>query len=180
MKYVARIIGTLIVMIAVIIAGIGSYNSHDYHLQMKPVEPQICEMIILQEIEIELPPIPEIHYSSFEPEVLFLNLTFEEQDLLERIAMAEAKGEGVKGMALVMCVVLNRSREWNMSIHDVIYATGQFYTAGMCEGSDACHEALALVMDGWDESDGALYFNKYGFRSGREPLFQYGEHYFSK
>lgn len=180
MKYAVNIIGTIIIGIAVIIACVGSYNSHDYHMQMKPAEPAICEVIVLQEIEVKMPPIPEIHYCSFEPEVLFLNLTFEEQDLLERIAMAEAKGEGVKGMALVMNVVLNRSRLWNMSIHDVIYAGGQFYTAGMCDPSIECHEALALVMDGWNESQGAIYFNKYEYRAEKEPLFQYGEHYFSK
>ena len=42
------------------------------------------------------------------------------------------------------------------------------------------HEAMAMVLDGVDFSEGALFFNKYGYRNGKEPLFQYGNHYFSK
>lgn len=110
----------------------------------------------------------------------FVNLTFEEQDLLERIAMAEARGEGSVGMALVMRVVLNRSLKTGQSIHDVIYAPNQFYTAGMTAGNDECHEALAMVMDGWDESQGAIYFCAGGYSAYGEPLMQVGNHYFSK
>lgn len=110
----------------------------------------------------------------------FVNLTFEEQDLLERIAMAEARGEGSVGMALVMRVVLNRSLKTGQSIHDVIYAPNQFYTAGMTAGNDECHEALAMVMDGWDESNGAIYFCAGGYSAYGEPLMQVGNHYFSK
>jgi len=110
----------------------------------------------------------------------FVNLTYEEMDLLEAIAMAEARGEDSKGKALVMRVVLNRSLEKGKSIKEIIYAPNQFYTAGMTEGDEGCHEALAMVMDGWDESQGALYFCSKGYSRYGEPLFQYGGHYFSK
>lgn len=180
MKLIINLIGTIAIEIAVAIACVGSYYSHDYQMPVMPAEPPVCEVITLQKVAVDMPPIPDIHYSSFEPEELFLNLSFEDMDLLEQIAMSEARGEGVKGMALVMNVVLNRSRITGDSIHDVIFAQGQFYTADMMAGSEQCHEALALVMDGWDESQGAYYFNKYGYRAGAEPLFQYGAHYFSK
>lgn len=112
----------------------------------------------------------------------WVNLTFEEMDLLEQIAYAEARGEGSKGMALVMRVVLNRSLRDNQSITEVIFAQGQFYTAGMTPNvSDECHEALGMVIDGWDESEGACYFQKYGYSPwGTVELFKYGNHYFSK
>ena len=84
-------------------------------------------------------------------------------------------------MALVMRVVLNRSLRDGMSVKEVIYRPGQFYTAGMEPGSDECHEALAMVMDGWDESQGACYFARDGWSNyGKEHLFVYGHHYFSK
>jgi spore germination cell wall hydrolase CwlJ-like protein len=180
MKRTLNCIYFLIVLAAIGAASYGSATSQFQHTQVARDTP----MIISEVVEISTPPadtqIPEIHFAMYEPEELFLNLTFEEQELLEQIAMAEAKGEGSKGMALVMCVILNRSEKEGKSIEDVIFASGQFYTAGMEPGSDACHEALAMVMDGWDESEGALFFNRDGYRTGREPLFKYGNHYFSK
>lgn len=125
----------------------------------------------------------EYIYVPVEPEVYYPNLTFEECDLLEQIAYAEAKGEGVRGMVLVMNVVLNRVHAdgFGNSVEEVIFASGQFYTEGMTpDVSDECHEALALVLEGADFSQGALYFNKYEYRAEKEPLFQYGQHFFSR
>lgn len=180
MKRTLNFIYFLIVLAAIGAASYGSATSQFQHNQVSRDTP----MIISEVVEISTPPadtqIPEIHFAMYEPEELFLNLTFEEQELLEQIAMAEAKGEGSKGMALVMCVVLNRAKHDGQTIREVIYRPGQFYTAGMEPGSEECHEALAMVMDGWDESQGALFFNRDGYRAGREPLFKYGNHYFTK
>ena len=184
MKKTLNFIFFLFVLAAVSVASYGSAVSQFQHNQVSRDTPMImAEEVVLRIVteraaeEIE---IPEIHFAMYEPEELFLILTFEEQELLEQIAMAEAKGEGSKGMALVMCVVLNRAKHDGLTIREVIYRPGQFYTAGMEPGSEECHEALAMVMDGWDESQGALFFNKYGYRADAEPLFQYGNHYFSK
>ena len=131
-------------------------------------------------IEAEPEIITEVVYVPYIPETP-LNLSVEDCALLEQIAYAEARGEGVMGMALVMNVVINRSNKSGKSIKETIFAEGQFYTAGMTPNvSDDCHKALDLVLDGMDESQGALFFNKYGYRRGKEELFQYGEHYFSR
>lgn len=181
MKRTLNFIYFLIVLAAVGAASYGSATSQFQHNQVARDTPMIIsEVVTLPEISEAPIEIPEIHYAAYEPDELFLNLTFEEMELLEQVAMAEAKGEGSKGMALVMCVVLNRSAKDGQSIREVIYRPGQFYTDGMEPGSDACHEALAMVMDGWDESEGALFFNRDGYRAGREPLFKYGNHYFTK
>lgn len=157
---------------------VGTFKAHT-------AEPEVITKTEYVYIEKE----PEIRteveyvYVPVEEEVFYPNLTFEECDLLEQIAYAEAKGEGVKGMILVMNVVLNRVHAdgFGDSVEEVIYASGQFYTAGMTPNvSDECHEALGMVLDGVDLSDGALFFNKYGYREDKEPLFQWGEHYFSK
>ena len=57
-----------------------------------------------------------------------LNWNNKDSDILLRIAMAEAEGEGTEGKALVMKVVLNRveSREFPNSIEDVVFQPGQF------------------------------------------------------
>ncbi len=144
-------------------------------------EPEVITKTEYVYIETE----PEVitEYVYVEPEPTRPNLTFEECDLLEQIAFAEAKGEGVRGMVLVMNVVLNRvnANGYGDSVEEVIFASGQFYTDGMTpDVSEECHEAMALVLEGADFSQGALYFNKYGYRNGKEPLFQFKNHYFSK
>lgn len=144
----------------------------------EPKQPEVITEYVYIKSEPEV--ITEYVYIPYQ-EDFFLNLTAEECDLLEQIAYAEAKGEGTTGMMLVMNVVINRSKKSGKSIKEVIYSPGQFYTAGMTPNvSEECHEALALVLDGLDESQGALFFNKHGYRKGCEPLFQYKNHYFSR
>lgn len=114
----------------------------------------------------------------------------EESYMLMKIAMAEAEGESVEGKALVMLVVLNRvwSDGFPDTIEEVIFEPGQFapvreggryYTT---EPDSECREALELVMKGWDESHGALYFesceNSSWHSENLEFLFRVGNHKF--
>lgn len=91
------------------------------------------------------------------------NLTAEEENLLMRIASCEAGNQGWQGMALVMNVVLNRRAAWGMSISDVIYAKGQFSVIG-CDKwnsgfiAEEAPVALQAIKNGWDGSQGALFF----------------------
>lgn len=95
----------------------------------------------------------------------------DENYLLAKIAMAEAEGESTEGKALVMLVVLNRvwSDEFPDSIEEVLFqrtSSGGWQFSPMREGgrwhttepNEDCYAALDLIMEGWDESDGALYF----------------------
>lgn len=121
---------------------------------------------------------------------------YEESYLLAKIAMAEAEGEDVEGKALVILVVLNRvwSDSFPGSIEEVILQHseksgvyqfspvqpgGRWWTE---EPNAECWEAVSMVQDGWDESDGALYFESVGksqwHRENLQFLFQHGNHYF--
>ena len=115
----------------------------------------------------------------------------EDSEVLLRIAMAEAEGEGVIGKALVMMVVINRawSESFPNTIEGVVMQSGQF--SSVSDGryysetpDDECYEALELVMSGWDESEGALYFESCTGSSWHERnlefLFQYRNHKFYK
>ena len=179
MKRNLEIIFTFIIGV---VFGVVFYGTYKAHTQTQIAsEPIIKTEYVYIEKEPEV--ITEYVYIEAEPEEFFLNLTAEECDLLEQIAFSEAQGEGVRGMVLVMNVVLNRvhAHGYGDTVEEVIFAEGQFYTDGMTPNvSDECHEALALVLEGADFSQGALYFNKYGYREGKEPLFQYGNHYFTK
>ena len=113
-----------------------------------------------------------------------------DQDILLKVSMAEAEGESTEGKALVMRVVLNRvaNDEFPDSIEEVVMEEnqfsvtredGRFYTV---VPSEDCHLALEMVLHGWDESQGALYFeseNKAGWHSRNlEYLFPLGGHRF--
>lgn len=142
---------------------------------------------------------PEIRPASvplMEPEVTYTSAIHsydwdgEDAEKLMKIAMAEAEGESVEGKALVILVVLNRvwSDQFPDSIEAVLFQKNQFspVSAGgrywTTEPDEGCHKALALVESGWDESQGALYFEstgKDGWHSKNlEFLFQYSGHKF--
>lgn len=112
----------------------------------------------------------------------------EDEYLLAKIAMAEAEGEDTEGKALVICVVLNRveSDDFPDTVAEVIFSENQFAASGSrweIEPDDDCYEALEMVLDGWDESQGALYFESTDsesswHRDNLTYLFEHGGHIF--
>ena len=93
--------------------------------------------------------------------------TPEEEELLLKIGMAE-RGDTycTDCIALVLCTVLNRvdtPDKFGSTIKSVLYAEGQF-TPVMegkfeeVEPNYVCKKALDQVKSGWDESQGALYY----------------------
>lgn len=131
-----------------------------------------------------------------ESQGMIVSMDWDSEDayLLAKIAMAEAEGEDTEGKALVMLVVLNRT--WSDffpdGIEDVIMenngTTYQFSPAAprgrlwKVEPNQDCWDALELIESGWDESQGALYFESQGksswHRNNLQFLFQHGNHYF--
>ena len=89
---------------------------------------------------------------------------YEECQMLMKIARSEG-GEDLKAQALIMRVVLNRviSDDFPDTIQEVIYQDYQFSAVsdGNYDNADVnanSHLALAEIEKGWDESDGALFF----------------------
>ena len=132
-------------------------------------------------------PTPEPTYTSM---IHSYDWDGEDERMLAKIAMAEAEGECVEGKALVILVVLNRvwSDQFPDSIEAVIFQKNQFSPVAeggrywTTEPDAGCYEALELVMGGWDESQGAFYFESTG-RDGwhsqnLEFLFEFGGHKF--
>lgn len=116
-----------------------------------------------------------------------------ETSILLKIAMAEAEGEGVQGKALVMLVVMNRveSEEFPDSVSKVVFQTGQFspvQDGGRywdAEPDQECYRALHMIQyEGWDKSEGALYFCATGSSDWMEDntklLYTAGGHTFYK
>ena len=116
----------------------------------------------------------------------------DEEEILLKVAMAEAEGESTEGKALVMLVVLNRvwSDEFPDTIAGVIFQDGQFSPISNGRYDEVkpdadCYRALQLIqIDGWDESRGATYFESKSESNWHSEhltfLFQHGKHYFYK
>ncbi len=115
--------------------------------------------------------------------------TVPEIEALARIAMAEAEGEGLKGKALVIRVVINRveAESFPDSIEEVIFEEGQFEPVDNgryeCVEPDAeCWEAIEMVATGWDETCGATFFATESANAWHEEAleyaFTYGNHMF--
>ena len=122
-----------------------------------------------------------------------LKLCDREMYLLAKIAMAEAEDECTEGKALVICVVLNRvnNEEFPDNIEEVIFQKKQFSPVSngrfdKVEPNVDCYEALDMVIKGWDQSQGALYFESFvddtdkWHRENLEYLFTLGCHDFYK
>lgn len=91
-----------------------------------------------------------------------------EEYIAARMAMAEAEGEDIEGKALVILVIYNRtrSRKFPDTVKGVISQRNAFtsYSNGRydrVEPDADCWAALDLIQEtGWDESQGALYFER--------------------
>lgn len=171
----------------------GSYAYTINHV--KPAEPApVCQVSFrteLDRLEAQIvmdmaerkPKIQETHS---------LDWSAEDAEILKKIAMAEAEGESTEGKALVILVVLNRvwSNEFPNTIKEVVFQENQFST--VLDGgrywtttpNEDCDAALRLIEQGYDESEGALYFesinNECWHSNNLEFLFKEGNHRFYK
>ncbi len=115
----------------------------------------------------ELPEPTETEPETTEPPpVPVVILTEEEQTMLLKIGMAErGQSNCTECIALVMRTVLNRvnAGRFGSSVRSVLFAQDQFTPVmdgsyDSAEPNDLCREALDMVIYGWDESQGALYY----------------------
>ncbi len=91
-----------------------------------------------------------------------------EEYIAARMAMAEAEGEYTEGKALVILVIYNRTKSGKFpdTVKGVISQQNAFtsYHNGRYEAVEPdidCWAALDLIQEtGWDESQGALYFEQ--------------------
>ena len=91
-----------------------------------------------------------------------------EEYIAARMAMAEAEGEDTEGKALVILVIYNRTRSGKFpdTVKGVISQRNAFtsYSNGRYDRVEPdvdCWAALDLIQEtGWDESQGALYFER--------------------
>lgn len=129
-----------------------------------------------------------------------IKLSETDKNVLLRIVEAEATGEDIKGKMLVANVVLNRvnNDEFPNSVEQVVFQqrNGKYQFSPIKDGryykvsiTDLTREAVERVLNGEDESKGALYFmcrryssseNVRWFDSSLTKVMQHGTHEFFK
>ena len=88
-------------------------------------------------------PMPEIV-----PEARYA-LTDAERDIVERVVMAEAEGEGFDGQRLVAQCILNTAEATDMRPDEVVLAPNQ-YASPAAEASQEVKDAVSAVFDDGD------------------------------
>ena len=134
----------------------------------------------------------EMLIEKIEEKAKVAGISQEEKQILLKIAMAEAEGEGTSGKAYVMRVVLNRvqSEEFPNTIKKVVFQKNQFSPVKdngrywNAEPDEECYEAYNMIENGWDDSAGALYFSRTGsspwMQENTDFLYEVGNHSFYK
>lgn len=177
-KYmICRLIGLIIVSILPItclIMGvckiIDSYNDNSKVVAVSAID--TVETTEYPHIAITTTPnITQVTTTTVTERHVFYDITDDEASLLTRLAMAEAEDQDIYGKALVILTVLNRVEQaqndpyshFEDTITGVIFQDNQF--SPIDDGrfyevtpNKECDKALELVLHGWNESQGALYF----------------------
>ena len=94
-----------------------------------------------------------------------LNLTEEEKTMLLKLGMAErGSTKCTECIALIMRSVINRVEAGHFrTIRGAIFAQDQYLPVAdgsfdSAQPNEQCYEALDMVIYGWDESQGALFY----------------------
>mgnify|MGYP002516721462 FL=1 len=112
----------------------------------------------------------------------------DELELLACIVWAEAGNQDLHGKELVADVVLNRMDDPRFpdTIKEIIFQKGQFSTArngaldkAYYNVTQECFDAVANELQSRNDSE-ALFFCANGYSICGSPMYQYGDHYFSK
>lgn len=109
-------------------------------------------------------------------------------ELLACIVWAEAGNQDIHGKELVADVVFNRLDDSRFpdTIREIIFQKGQFSTASngaldkaYYNVTQECFDAVANELQSRNDSE-ALFFCAGGYSICGSPMYQYGDHYFSK
>ena len=146
--------------------------------------PKIEEMITDEVETINIvEPIIEAEETVDEP---IISVSNEDIELLALVTMAEAEGESEEGKRMVIDTILNRvdSERFDNTIGEVIYAPNQFTSIwngriDRCYVADDIYQLVIEELSNRTNYD-VLYFTAYQYGAYGTPMFQIGNHYFSK
>lgn len=115
-----------------------------------------------------------------------VQLTNEEIELIALVTMAEAEGECEEGKRLVIDTILNRvdSEYFPGTVYDVIYQPSQFSSMwnGRVERCEVRADICLLVEEELKDRTNyeVIFFTAGEYSAYGVPMFQVGNHYFSR
>jgi N-acetylmuramoyl-L-alanine amidase len=145
-------------IICFLIIGLDKPTTEIKKLEYEPIEHQMMVCVINEPVGIT-ENVQEVETGTI------CEVTYDEAQMLMKIAMAEAEEDGVEGQAMVMAVVLNRVKDnrFPNTIEEVIFQAHQFSPISdgryfEAEPDVNSHLALAEIEKGNYEDVDALYF----------------------
>ena len=131
-------------------------------------------------------PMPEVDVSELETTTPHYTLTDSERDIVERVVMAEAGGEGYDDQRLVAQCILNTAEAMDLRPDAVVLAPNQ-YASPAAEASQEVKDAVSAVFDDGDmvtdEPIRWFYAPRYVYSAWHESkafVLEYGGHRFFK
>ena len=131
-------------------------------------------------------PMPEVDVSEMESATPRYALTVSERDIVERVVMAEAGGEGFDGQRLVAQCILNTAEAMDLRPDEVVLAPNQ-YASPAKEASQEVEDAVSAVFDDGNMVTGEpirwFYAPKYvysAWHESKEFVLEHGGHRFFK
>lgn len=131
-------------------------------------------------------PMPEVDVSEMETTTPRYALTVSERDIVERVVMAEAGGEGFDGQRLVAQCILNTAEAMDLRPDAVVLAPNQ-YASPAAEASQEVKDAVSAVFDDGEMVTGEpirwFYAPRYVYSEWHESkvfVLEYGGHRFFK
>lgn len=129
-------------------------------------------------------PMPEVDVSEMETATPRYTLTDSERDIVERVVMAEAAGEGFDGQRLVAQCILNTAEAMDLRPDAVVLAPNQ-YASPAAEASQEVKDAVSAVFDDGDMVTGEpirwFYNDKLVYsewHEGKRFVMYFGNHKF--
>lgn len=162
---------TLLVGIAVGIAGYGSYTHHN-----KPIETIKTEYVY---IESEPEIITETVYVEVEPE-FYRSFSESEAWYLKDLGMREIEGGDVVDFLWVFYTAECRKEAFGYETYEEVWHSDAFSASWSRRGiepNENCLKAFALFEEGWTPKP--LWFRADHYHSFGTPLCEVGNHYFS-
>lgn len=163
---ILNILGTLIITAFTVVAVVGSYESHDYTIKMKPQT--INEEVIILETEemIDVSEIVEIEYVKSEIQVM------------AEAIMGEAGSEPLVGKVAVAATILNKMEYYNITVYEALEAYDAYPYYGVV--TNECYCAVEIAMENRDLFPrDMMYFRTEHYHNFGVPYVQIGNHYFS-
>lgn len=170
---------------AVLVALVVLFLALQDRAQAVEVEPKPVEARVVR-YDPPPAPMPEVDVSEMESATPRYALTVSERDIVERVVMAEAGGEGFDGQRLVAQCILNTAEAMGMRPDEVVTAPNQ-YAAPAEHASEMVMDAVSAVFDDGDmvtdEPIRWFYAPRYVYSEWHESkvfVLEYGGHRFFK